>query len=148
MTDAEYQCGQRYNQPSKCQSIIFLSGTVVCLCVCERESARESDYAAFCVIRPFVEIAVKKHHGEGPIYRLPLTHPRPKKQAPNVVRSSSSLLPQITHIHARQPIRTALPQLERQTAAATPMYPKQDAQEGHCAKLICSPGSTILLMNE
>jgi hypothetical protein len=30
---------------------------------------------------------------------------------------------------------TALPQLLRQTADATPMYPKAAAQEGHCASI-------------
>jgi hypothetical protein len=30
---------------------------------------------------------------------------------------------------------TALPQLLRQTADATPMYPKLVAQEGHCASI-------------
>jgi len=33
--------------------------------------------------------------------------------------------------------RTALPQLERQTAAATPMYPRLAAQEGHCDTSSC-----------
>jgi hypothetical protein len=50
------------------------------------------------------------------------------------------------HFQCTDNERTALPQLERQTAAATPMYPRLDAHEGHWLTSRAGDWSTILLL--